>query len=463
MKQNCSVIEQNSSQAFGKVFKQAYLKEEHLSFLQLSSSMAPKTFSKEVFLRPKGKEEKPLEKTQDTFQRDGDPKTLIGEKKPAARAPMLTTSSQHRTSLAQTNKTLREERAERKGEKPTENVRDKKNSSQNLYRHQWSKTETKKWWEARYHQKDREGGHQKDERESQHQKDEKTDKIQGIGKVSANSSSSSEATEKQRKKPILSPPKLGIFALYYILTKIGIFSDGQSTYAYKREIELVDLETTEAHKKRLEEIKQALKKEKETERWGIAVKAFSWITTLMGIVAGVVLIATGVGAVAGAMLIAGGVIQLTNQIMELSGGWQKIVALLPGEDLERKKAVVSWMQIAIGVLAIILCGAGVFWGGYSNFGEAMRVGMQVMGGIAAIGYGVTTIGEGASLYAFKNATADSKYYDKELARLKHMRQDLMDNLDMGTDRLEKLFEDLARVLEFEKELFQADQMALGRG
>lgn len=326
---------------------------------------------------------------------------------------------------------------------------------------QWTKEETKKWWETRYHQRERQGDQKKDDQHHSHEEEEKKFSISKSANVSAKHRETTTAQKEiggKVRKPELTPPKLGVFALYYLLTKMGIASDGTSNFAYKKEIEFVDGQTNEIHKKRLEEIKEAIKKEKETERWGIAYKVFSWIASLIAMIVGIALIATGVGAVAGAMLIAGGTIQMTNQIMEITGGWKKIVELLPGEDTEKKRAVISWMQIGIAVLCLVLCAAGGIWHGFSNLGPAMQLAVGVLGAIAAMGHGVTTIGEGIEGFMFKERLADVKKFDIKLASLKHMRQDLMDKVQGGIDRLEKLFEDLAQTLAFEEELFQADQM-----
>lgn len=336
-----------------------------------------------------------------------------------------------------------------------------------LLERQWSKEETKKWWELRYHQRERQGeGQKRDQNKEQHEKEEKK---RAISKVAATSTKNEFSYESNQnidrevfKKPQLPPPHVGVFALYYILTKIGIFSDGVCNTAYKKEVELIDTESTELHKKRIEELREAIKKEQETAQWSVANKVFSWMATLMAIIAGIVLIATGVGAVAGAMLIAGGLIQVTNQILEITGGWKKIAAILPGDDPEKKRAVITWMQIGIAVLCLILSGAGVIWGGYAHFGAVMSTASAMIGGFATAGHALTTIGEGITSFMYKDKIADIKKYEMRLTHLKHKRRDLMDQVESGVDRLEQLFEDLARSLQFDEELFMADQMAMRR-
>lgn len=365
--------------------------------------------------------------------------------------------------------------ATRKGERTVQTPRGQERSEQrenrqqnaSLQSRQWNREETTSWWEQRYHQKEREG-RQGQEREQQQEQPKQNDKGKSkrLSGACAASTSTSQSLPVYReggqdvvmKKPSLERPRTGVFALYYILTKIGIVSDSTSNFSYKKEIESIDNETTAAHNKRLEELKIAIEKERAASRWSVANKVFSWIGSFVSVIAGAVMIATGVGAVAGAMLVVGGVIQITNQILEMTGGWKKIAELLPGNDSEKKRAVIAWMQIGITVLCLILSGVGVIWGGYSNFGKATQTAMALFGGVVSMGSGTVTIGEGIVQFMYNNKLGEVKRYDKILAELKHKRQDLMEKVEWGIDRLEQLFEDLARALDFEIELFQAEQM-----
>ncbi len=341
-----------------------------------------------------------------------------------------------------------------------------KEGTDSLSSYRWSKEETREWWETRYHQRERQGGDQqkRDQQEQQEQEENPLKVAKGgfyASKKNGTPLGMKESSGKVRK-PELAPPKMGVFALYYLLTKMGIYSDGASNFSYKKEIEFVDGESTETHKKRLDEMKEAIAKEQENARWGVATKVFSWIGSIMAIVVGVVLIATGVGAVAGAMAIAGGLIQITNQILEMTGGWKKIAELLPGDDSEKKGAVIAWMQLGIAVLCLILTGVGAIWGGISNFGEAMSSITGIIGSIAGMAQGITTIGAGVSSFMFSNHMSEVKRYEVRIAQLKHLRKDLMEKVEDGVDRLEQLFENLARALEFDEELFYADQMLYRR-
>lgn len=335
-------------------------------------------------------------------------------------------------------------------------------SSTPLASRNWEREETMQWWQTRYHQKEREGQRQgQDQREQQQQEENKKKRaVSAIGSISASTSEPSlqNGGTQVAIKPLLEQPNIGVFALYYILTKIGILSDGTSNFSYKQEIETIESETTSAHKKRLAELKLAMEHEQQASRWSVFNTVFSWMGALSSLFTGVVLVATGAGAIAGALLIAGGLIQVTSQILEITGGWKKIAELLPGDNVAKKRAVVMWMQIGIGVLCFILSGAGALWSGYANFGEAGRTANALFSCIANIGQGVTAIGTGITMFMSKNKISDVKRYEKIIAELKHKRRDLMDQADSGIDRLQQLFEDLARALDFEVELFNSDQI-----
>jgi len=264
--------------------------------------------------------------------------------------------------------------------------------------------------------------------------------------------------EPSRDKPFLVRPRMGIFALYYILTKIGLISDSRSHYQTKQQIRLNQEETDKTHVERLAEMKKAIDEEKSTKRWSVATQVFSWFTSFLGIMTGIALIMTGVGVVAGALLLFAGLIMVTNQLMQLTGAWQKIAEKLPGTP-EQKRSMIMWMQIGITVLCFILSGAGVVFGGFTAVKQAMEASQMVMGGVIMMGYGTTSFGEGVSNYKYRNRLAKIRQHQIRLAELKHRREDLQEMVESSMHRLEKLFEDLANLLEFETELFRADQKA----
>lgn len=325
----------------------------------------------------------------------------------------------------------------------------------------WQTKQSEEWWEMRAQRKDkeREGGGQQQGQQEEGQQQHRD----SCYKVEASCEKNNIARSNTSfPKPQLQAPRLGVFALYYVLTKIEIHSNATSNFAAKIEIESLDAEMNETHKQRLDEMKEALKKERQTKRWGIAMKVFSWIASLFAVIAGAIMIATGVGAIAGALLIAAGTIQIGSQIMEITGGWNKVADILPSDDAEKKRSVISWMQMGIAILCLLLTLGGVVIGGISSFQEAMSIVSSAIQSVAASAQGIVTIGEGIEQRNFRNRLAEVKTYDVKLMKLKNLRQELMDKVELGVERLEKLFEEMAQALKFEEELFEADQMAQGR-
>lgn len=291
-------------------------------------------------------------------------------------------------------------------------------------------------------------------------------RLKGIEGVNASFSDSQDAAAALGKeaghgprKPFLEPPKIGVFALYYILDKMGIYSESTSYYQYKQEVETNEKDRTAAHQQMMSEMQKALDKEKQSARWGVALKVFSWMTSMTSILSGAVMIATGVGAVAGAILLVGGVISITNQIMEMTRGWEKVAEILPGDDMEKKRALVTWMQLGIAVLCLILAGAGVVFGGFGAVQGALSAASNFISGVAMVATGAITIGKGVEDYHYKYRLSDAKKHEINLVRLKHQRHDLIEKMEDSPDRLLNYYESLARNLGFLEEMNRAYQRA----
>ncbi|MCH9609123.1 MAG: hypothetical protein S4CHLAM45_08860 [Chlamydiales bacterium] len=260
------------------------------------------------------------------------------------------------------------------------------------------------------------------------------------------------------EKPELEPPRIGIFALYYVLTKMGIVSDSHSTWETRSNIRQNQDDLDALHKLRLEEMKKAIAAEDKTKNWSLSMQVFSWMGSFTAIITGIALIVSGVGAIAGAMILCSGLFALTNHILQITGGWDKICDLLPGEDKEKKKAVITWMQIGISVLCLIMAGAGAYFGGFGATFEAMSNFQAAFGSVVMFAQNISAIGEGVSHYQYRNRLAEGLKHKRKIEQLKHRQKDLFERSEEGLERLKQLFKDLSKALEFETELFQADQM-----
>ncbi len=269
-------------------------------------------------------------------------------------------------------------------------------------------------------------------------------------------------TDAASPRPVLEPPKIGIFAVYYILTKLGILSDAASHWESKQSIEATDSEMKELYRARIAELKKALEYEKANKLWGLTLKMMNWMMALTGIIAGITLVLSGVGAIAGALLIAGGILALTNQIFEVTGVWNKIAQKLPTNSEEKREATLHWMRIGITILCLVLSCAGALGAGWGALNEAMGNFMAVFGGVVMMGSGVCTIGQGVTMYLHKDRLSNWVTHQRRLAILKHRREDLVEGLEHGVERMKQLFIDLAKLLDFESEIVRASQPLLSR-
>jgi len=261
-------------------------------------------------------------------------------------------------------------------------------------------------------------------------------------------------------KPSLDAPQLDLFRLCFVVDLLCLKAEEKSYLSSKAEVASIDEKTKVCHAKKIEALHKAIKMEKQSYRWGIMQKTTGWVASMTGIILGATLIATGAGAVAGSLIMAAGVVTLTMSVMEVFGVWQKVTDLLPGDDPEKKRAVTMWIQLGVAVFCL---GAGVvgmiFGGGLSSVQESMGAVMQVFGGIATCAGGVGTLGRGVSDYRFKNKLADSKGFELQLELMQNEREDLLDLLENGVERLEKFYEMMGSTLKLYKKVFYAQESA----
>ncbi|NGX54794.1 MAG: hypothetical protein KR126chlam2_00413 [Chlamydiae bacterium] len=319
---------------------------------------------------------------------------------------------------------------------------------------------TKSVEERKFQEKEREKGSSDQQQQQEHEQREQKkkrviDKIQASCAVGAEESDSSF----KQKKLTLPPPGADSFSLMFELEKLELLGESLSFAESKGEIEALDIETTAAHKQMMKEMEEAIKNQKSTKTWGVMASVFSWLGSIATLITGIALIATGVGVIAGSLLIAGSVITISNQIMQMTGGWEKVKKLLPGNNEEEKQAVITWIQIAITILCLILAGAGIVFGGFSQFGEAISSAMQLIGGGAAAAGGITALGMGIHDFLHRDHLGEAKIHESRLASLKHRREDLMETVDDAPERLEHIFDFLARVLGFRDEINASHQAA----
>ncbi|WP_045417545.1 type III secretion system translocon subunit VopB [Vibrio campbellii] len=113
----------------------------------------------------------------------------------------------------------------------------------------------------------------------------------------------------------------------------------------------------------LEKIKESEAAAKEAQKSGLASKIFGWVSAVVSIVVGAIMVATGVGAAAGALMIAGGVMGAINMTLQEPAVQEAMKEAGINVDILNK--VVMALEIATAVI-----GAVVTFGGAAASGVA---------------------------------------------------------------------------------------------
>ncbi|MEG2028131.1 MAG: hypothetical protein RRZ72_04385, partial [Victivallaceae bacterium] len=260
-------------------------------------------------------------------------------------------------------------------------------------------------------------------------------------------------------RPILPLPNTGIFALYYILTKQGILSDFSAYSTYKNEMDFNQKEIDATYSQRIEQMREAIEKETTVKRWGVLGKFLSWMASFLGSISGLILIFSGVGAIMGAGLLAAGLFSLVNSLIEWTGGWNYIAKLLPGNNVAKKRAVISWMKIGISAICLVLSLITCFaTGGISQAIRAAQAIPQTIITILMSGFGAAIIGEAVSSFRLFNSVSEIKKTERHLELLYHTRDDLSEKAQSDVDSIEQLFDSFSTALDLEREIARTDDI-----
>lgn len=260
--------------------------------------------------------------------------------------------------------------------------------------------------------------------------------------------------ESQEETPV------GIAALFFCAMKVLYQQNCLSVAGNKEHIEELDKRNTLIHERNIEEIKKIHDNEKASTAWSTAMSVFSWMTSFTEILAGAFLIASG-NVVSGALLLAGGIIQLTSQVMQITGGWDKVGELLPTEDPQERQAIVYWMQIGIGILSLMLGGAGGVLSGKAAAQEGMSMANQFISYVLMAGIGVCSIGTGINGNTLFQARARAKLNEKELEEIRMRRKDLMEESQVRVERIQEIIAAIGFAIKVLDEQNRATQRILG--
>ncbi|WP_447469573.1 type III secretion system translocon subunit VopB [Vibrio harveyi] len=113
-----------------------------------------------------------------------------------------------------------------------------------------------------------------------------------------------------------------------------------------------------------EKIKESEAAAKEAQKSGLASKIFGWISAVVSIVVGAIMVATGVGAAAGALMIAGGVMGAVSMVLQEPAVQDAMKEA--GINVDALNKVVMALEIAVAVIGAIVTFGGAAAGGIAK-------------------------------------------------------------------------------------------------
>ncbi|AYO08937.1 translocator protein PopB [Vibrio campbellii] len=173
----------------------------------------------------------------------------------------------------------------------------------------------------------------------------------------------------------------------------------------------------------LEKIKESEAAAKEAQKLGLASKIFGWVSAVVSIVVGAIMVATGVGAAAGALMIAGGVMGAINMTLQEPAVQEAMKEAGINVDILNK--VVMALEIATAVI-----GAVVTFGGAAASGVAKLAAKSA----SSIAQKVTDIATKAATNMAKIADMGSKAATTTAKAIRYGAEtvDLTVNVGKGT-------------------------------
>ncbi|WP_256929541.1 type III secretion system translocon subunit VopB, partial [Vibrio parahaemolyticus] len=113
-----------------------------------------------------------------------------------------------------------------------------------------------------------------------------------------------------------------------------------------------------------EKIKESEAAAKEAQKSGLASKIFGWISAVVSIVVGAIMVATGVGAAAGALMIAGGVMGAVSMALQEPAVLDALKEA--GVNVDVLSKVVMGLEIAVALIGAAVTFGGAVAGGIAK-------------------------------------------------------------------------------------------------
>lgn len=222
-----------------------------------------------------------------------------------------------------------------------------------------------------------------------------------------------------------------------------------------------------------EKIKESEAAAKEAQKSGLASKIFGWISAVVSIVVGAIMVATGVGAAAGALMIAGGVMGAVSMVLQEPAVQDAMKEA--GINVDALNKVVMALEIAVAVIGAIVTFGGAAAGGIAKLAakSAGKIAQKVtdiatkaaanMAKIADMGSKAATTTAKAIRFGAETVdlavnvgkgTTDAVHASKN-AKVTNIQSDITDlraKMTLSQAVIDKLKEEIAKLMEDFQEL-----------
>lgn len=154
--------------------------------------------------------------------------------------------------------------------------------------------------------------------------------------------------------PLLSsyPPLLPEFHFLAFLERFETFMQGYQETVIE-ELSRVETDLKSCFADLSERLKENAKKMSDASFWGMLQKIATFLSAALALFTGGLLVSASHGLVGGALL-ASGVLSMGHFIMTETGSYETLARKIAGENEKRKKELITYLPIAVGITSAIL-------------------------------------------------------------------------------------------------------------
>ncbi|EDP58943.1 type III secretion system translocon subunit SctE [Vibrio sp. AND4] len=192
-----------------------------------------------------------------------------------------------------------------------------------------------------------------------------------------------------------------------------------------KEVEAVKAKHQQEMDANQEKLKESEAAAKEAQKSGLASKIFGWVSAVVSVVVGAVMVATGVGAVAGALMIAGGVMGAVNMVLQEPAVQEAMKEA--GVNVDVLNKVMMALEITVAVIGAVVTFGGLAAGGVAKLAAK---------GASQIAQKVTDISTKVAANMTKVADMGSKTATTMAKSIRYSAEtvDLTTNIGQGTSQ-----------------------------